>query len=269
LAAASTQDRAAERLYYRVRQMLWNRERTIVVYRSQEMYQGQRHGVEQDLEKRLRALAELNQRLANPRSKKRSHAEVCQTVKTLLQGQFMEGLVTWEVYPVGQNYQIRYSRNTQALEHLDKRLGLRMLMTDRHEWSSEAISDAYHSQAWVEFGFRNLKNPYHLGLRPQYHWTDQKIRVHVFTCVLGLLLMSILYGRARRAGYGPSTYDTFVDELNSIRLAAVLRSGRKGKTTVEYQLEQLNSQQLQLVKLFQLESCLRDRPQISGVVVYA
>jgi transposase len=256
-------------LCYRVRQTLWDRERTIVIYRSQEMYQGQRRGVDLDLAKRLRALGELNQRLANRRSKKRSQGEVCRIVEELLQGQFMEGLLKWEVYRSGENYQIRYSPDKEALERLDQRLGLRMLMTDRHEWSTEAIIDAYHSQAWVEFGFRNLKNPYHLGLRPQYHWTDQKIRVHVFTCVLGLLLMSVLYGRARKAGYGPTTYDTFLDHLNGIRLAAVLRPGKKGAAAVEYQLEQLDPQQSQIVEIFHLQSYYRDRPQIPGVVVYA
>ena len=257
-----------EELCYRVRQTLWNRERTIVVYRSQEMYQGQRRGVDQDLDKRLRGLGEMNQRLANPRSKKRSRAEVCTMVEELLHGQFMEGLVKWEVYRSGGKYQIRYSRDESALERLDQRLGLRMLMTDRHEWSNQEIKDAYHSQAWVEFGFRNLKNPYHLGLRPQYHWTDQKIRVHVFTCVLGLLLMSLLYRRARQAGYGPSTYDTFLDHLNGIRLAAVLRPASKGEAAVVYQLEQLDPQQLQLVEIFHLQSAHRDRPPIPGVVVY-
>jgi transposase len=257
-----------ERLCYRVRQTLWGRERTIVVYRSQEMYEGQRRGVRQELEKRLRGLVEWNQRLANPRSKKRSRAEVCRAVEELLRGQFMEGLVKWEVYRTGGNYQIRYSKDDAALQQLEKRLWLRMLMTDRHEWTSEEIIDAYHSQAWVECGFREMKNPFHLGLRPQYHWTDQKIRVHVFTCVLGLLLTSLLYGRARLGGYGPSTYDTFLDQLNGIRLATVLRAGKKGETTVEYQLENLEPEQLQLVEIFHLQNCHRDRPQISGVVVY-
>ncbi len=190
-------------------------------------------------------------------------------VEALLHGQFMQGLVKWEVYRSGRKYQIRYHRDTEALEQLDQRLGPRMLMTDRHAWSNEAIQDAYHSQAWVEFGFRNLKNPYHLGLRPQYHWTDQKIRVHVFTCVLGLLLVSLLYGRARKAGYGPSSYDAFLDHLNGIRLAAILRPASKGTVTVEYQLEELGPQQLNLLEIFYFQSALRDRPQIPGVVVYA
>jgi transposase len=257
-----------ERLCYRVRQILWGRERTIVVYRSQEMHEGQRRGVLQELEKRLHGLVEWNQRLANPRSKKRSRAEVCRAIEELLRGQFMEGLVKWEVYRTGGHYQIRYSKDEAALQELEKSLWLRMLMTDRHEWTSEEIIDAYHSQAWVESGFREMKNPFHLGLRPQYHWTDQKIRVHVFTCVLGLLLTSVLYGRARRGGYGPSTYDTFLDQLNGIRLATVLRAGKKGETTVEYQLENLEPEQLQLVEIFHLQNCHRDRPQISGVVVY-
>jgi transposase len=257
-----------DRSCYRVRQPLWGRERTIVVYRSQQMYEGQRRGVHQDLEKRLRGLAEWNQRLANPRSKKRSRAEVRHAVEELLRGQFMEGLVKWEVYRKDGNYQVRYSRDEGALQQLEKKLGLRLLMTDRHEWTSEEIIDAYHSQAWVECGIREMKSPYHLGLRPQYHWTDQKIRVHVFTCVLGLLLTSVLYGRARRGGYGPSTYDPFLDQLNGIRLGTVLHPGKKGETTIDYQLEELQPEQLQLVEIFHLQNYHRDRPRIPGVGVY-
>jgi hypothetical protein len=48
-------------------------------------------------------------------------------------------------------------------------------------------------------------------------------------------------------GYGPSTYDTFLDRLNGIRLATVLHPGKKGETTIDYQLEELQPEQLQLV----------------------
>ena len=253
---------------YRVRQTLWNRERTIVVYRSQEMYEGQRRGVDRDLEKRLRGLEEMNQRLAKPRSKKRQRAEVRRKVEELLHGQFMEGLVKWEVYRRKGKYQLRYSTDEEALRRVDRRLGLRLLMTDRHEWSNEEIIEAYHSQAWVEYGFRNLKNPAHLGLRPQYHWTDQKIRVHVFTCVVGLMLISVLYGQARRAGYGPCTYETFLDQLNKVRLAAVAGAGKASKRAIDYQLEQLDEQQSQLMEIFHLQNSHRDRPKIPGFVVY-
>jgi len=64
-------------------------------------------------------------------------------------------------------------------------------MTDRHDWSTAEIIRAYHGQAAVEAIFAHLKDPVHLALRPQHHWTDQKLHVHVFTCVLGFLLASL------------------------------------------------------------------------------
>ena len=38
---------------------------------------------------------------------------------------------------------------------------------------------AYRSQAEVESGFRQLKDPHVVSFSPMHHWTDQKIRVHV------------------------------------------------------------------------------------------
>ena len=39
-----------------------------------------------------------------------------------------------------------------------------------------------------------------IALRPQYRWTDQKIEVHVFCCVLALLLSSLLQRELQRQG---------------------------------------------------------------------
>jgi hypothetical protein len=32
-----------------------------------------------------------------------------------------------------------------------------------------------------------MKNPHHFAVRPQYHWSDQKVRVHMFICLLALM----------------------------------------------------------------------------------
>ena len=41
----------------------------------------------------------------------------------------------------------------------------------------------------------------HVKLRPQCHWADQKLHVHVFMCVVAYLLARLLHLRAQRAGY--------------------------------------------------------------------
>jgi len=80
-------------------------------------------------------------------------------------------------------------------------------MTDRHEWETVEIIKTYYGQSMIEQSFKNLKNFYHLALRPQFHWTDQKIKVHFFICVLGYLLATIVWREARTKAQFRGTLD--------------------------------------------------------------
>jgi transposase len=66
-------------------------------------------------------------------------------------------------------------------------------MTDQHNWSTEEIIRAYRGQSAAESVFRSLKDPLRLAIRPQYHWTDQKIHVHAFICVTAYLLSTLVH----------------------------------------------------------------------------
>jgi transposase len=59
---------------------------------------------------------------------------------------------------------------------------------------------AYRSQSQAEFGVRQLKDPHVVSFSPMHHWTDQKIRVHLFTCVLALAVAHLMRRTADRAG---------------------------------------------------------------------
>ena len=55
------------------------------------------------------------------------------------------------------------------------------------------------------------------------HWTDQKIAVHAWCCVLGYLLARFVHLRlAEHIGYA-GTLHTMMEDLNQIRRATVLR----------------------------------------------
>jgi transposase len=60
-----------------------------------------------------------------------------------------------------------YQRLTQRY------FGLRVLITDRSEWTTAQIIGAYRGQSPAEAAFRDLKDPGMLATRPQFHWTDQ------------------------------------------------------------------------------------------------
>ncbi|MCK4392351.1 hypothetical protein KAX17_05555, partial [Candidatus Bipolaricaulota bacterium] len=88
---------------------------------------------------------------------------------------------------------VTYQFNHGAWEELQATLlGKTILFTDNDDWTDAQIVHAYRASHHIENAFREMKDPHHIALRPQYHWTDQKVRVHVFTCVLALMLVSLL-----------------------------------------------------------------------------
>ena len=100
----------------------------------------------------------------------------------------------------------QYHVDQNAIGHLSRTvLGKTILFTDNHEWSDEEIVRAYRSQYKIEHAFRDMKNPHFLGWNPRLHWTDQKIRVHAFYCVMALTLVSLLKRELASKGLSIST----------------------------------------------------------------
>ena len=67
--------------------------------------------------------------------------------------------------------------DTAARRAVENRLfGKRILFTHRDTWPVTDVVAAYRSQAGVESGFRQLKDPHVVSFSPMHHWTDQKIR---------------------------------------------------------------------------------------------
>jgi hypothetical protein len=71
-----------------------------------------------------------------------------------------------------------------------------------------------------------------LSTRPQFHWTDQKLRVHAFLCVTAYLLATLLHRRARRkAAYEGGSY-RLLAELAGVRCCRLIEhDGPQGKAT--------------------------------------
>src|SRR5215469_7173601 len=105
-----------------------------------------------------------------------------------------------------------------------------------------------------EIQFRCLKSPHHVSLRPQHHWTDQKIRVHVFYCVLALLLCSLLRRQLHRHGIDRSIPALLAD-LGRIREVGILTQGQsEGEPTqFEMTLSRLTKEQRRLYDALDLK----------------
>lgn len=227
---------------HRVKKLLWGAERTLVLHVSETLRRGQVRGLQQHLAKRLKALQEWKQTLEKPRSGPKTPEAADRKIRALLQGQHVKEVlrIEWDAKKTGAD-RLAWSLDEAARRHLEANVfGKRFLMTNRHTWKDEDVILAYRGQARAEGAFRQLKDVDHGAVRPQYHWTDQKMRVHAFLCLLGLLLLRVLERQARAAGWleGP---DALLDGLTGVRAAMVVRPAgpEGGRPRTEWILEEV------------------------------
>jgi transposase len=235
----------------RLKQTIWGQERTVLLFVSAQLRAGQIRGLEQHLTKRLARLAEWKQALAKPRSGPRTREAAQKQINELLRGQHLNKVLRIE-YDADKSGADRldYWIDDTARTHLETEVfGKRILITDRHDWSDEQVLLAYRGQSEVEAAFRQLKDDEHLAIRPQYHWTDQKIQVHTFICLLALILSRVIEAQARSLD-STQGLSGLLDLLGTIRLAMVLKpSGKKGgRPRCQWTLEDSNTEAAELFR---------------------
>lgn len=222
---------------YRTRRVVWGAERTLVVLVSPRLQQGQRRGVEQHLAAAVRWLDSLKATLSRGKQR-RTRAAIEAQVAQRLRGQHLREILDVRVHGSGKTLTLAYTVDHAALDRLEREwFGRLVLMTDQHDWTTPEIIDAYRGQSVVEGVFRTLKDPLRLALRPQYHWTDQKLHVHAFLCVVAYLLATLVHHTAVRDADYEGSIDTLFEELATIRRVTVARPTARGRARLTQQLE--------------------------------
>jgi len=229
-------------LCYRTKKEIWGKERTVVIYISEQLRDGQIRGFEHAKKKKLEELAELKEKLTSPRAKKRNLEDLEREVASILKGEKVETVVKCLIRETSSGrFDLEWHEDAQVYKKLVSEVfGKKILITCRNEWTEEEIISAYFGQNNVEHVFRQLKNPYHNAICPQYHWTDQKIKVHTFMCVIGMLLTQLLQKMAREAGFSYSS-DKIIEMLSEVREAVIITlTDLKGKPSKQVQLEEMD-----------------------------
>ena len=139
-----------------------------------------------------------------------------------LSASFLSELVHYQILdePGGRRlvFQVDHAALQELLSH---RLGRTLLITNRLDWTAEQVVAAYAGQQALEQVFRGLKEGDWLNWQPLYHWTDSKIRVHAFYCLLGLSLLHYVLRQAR-AFWPQLTVEKLQEELEQIQQFVLL-----------------------------------------------
>jgi len=239
-------------------QILWGRECQIVVAHSESFFTQQLAGVTQNLvkcQKRLLGLASSLSRWHQGKARgRRPTAKKVQTkVRQILSAQFMRDLFKTSVTEEDGLPVLQYEVDHAALQRLtDERLGKTVLVTDHVSWDAAEVVATYRSLTAVEEAFKRMKNSTFLHWQPAHHWTDQKLKIHSFYCVLGLLLATLAHQQVSRAGIDLSL-PALLKELCAINEVAVIYPrGTLARRQGHITLSRMSARQRRIADLLQI-----------------
>ena len=219
---------------YRCKKEVFGKTRTIVVTYNEKLFVAQSRTVLREVAKRQRLLGELQASLQRRQSgqvkggKPPTLEGTRKKVQDMLAAKDVKELFKVEIILANNLPVLSYRFNEEAWQRMQAdRLGKTILFTDQDSWSDARIVRGYRSQHHVEDAFRDLKNTEHLALRPQRHWTDQKIRVHVFYCVLALTLCGLLRRELHNKGIKRSLV-AILEDLGQIKEVALAYAAAGG-----------------------------------------
>jgi transposase len=245
---------------YRTTREIFGVQRTVLVTYNENLFVAQSRTLLREIAKRQQHLRALQQQLQRwhrgelRRGKPPRVAGATKKVQGWLKARHMKELFDVTIEERDGLPWLTYRFDRQAWTRLQKTLlGKTLLFTDNDDWSDADIVRGYRAQHHVETGFRCMKDPLHICLRPQHHWTDQKIEVHVFCCVLALMLCSLLRRELQREGIDLSI-PALLEQLGKIREVGIVypAKDKRRSPTLKMTLSQMSEQQQALYQALNL-----------------
>ena len=229
--------------------LVHGREYLCVVKYSASFAGEQLHSLTTSLSRVLQSLRRLTMELKKPKARWKQE-QIERKIRRWLSASFLAELVRYQLQEQDGGWHLQFDFDSAALPQLlNQRLGRTVLLTNRMDWSAEQVVAGYGGQQSIERVFRGLKDGQWLGWDPMYHWTDRKIRIHAFYCMLGISLLQYVHQQAKTA-WADLSVEQLLEELGQIQQFALLYppQGEKGPPRTAYVLSQQSLAQQALVK---------------------
>jgi transposase len=193
----------------------------------------QLHSVTTGVSKALQNLRRLAVELAKPQARF-TETGIGHKIQRWLSDPLVAELIRYQLEEREGRYHLQFDFDNKGLDRLlAHRLGRTVLLTNRMDWTAEQVVAGYSGQQQIEKVFRGLKDGDWLGWGPMHHWTDSKIRVHAFYCMLGISLLQYVHKKAEAVWPGLSI-EQLLDELRHIQQFVLLYppQGEKGPNRI-------------------------------------
>lgn len=211
-------------LAYRSRGEYWGKQRCVIVTYNPKTARKQTYTFEDKLER-------LRQELLAMRAKVRVNAAQWRDPE-VIKDRYLRLCQQLHISP--QFYRISFDRSKDGLKMRFRKdpyqvgrkkamLGKNIIITDNMDWSTSEIVEASLDRWQVEDRFRVSNDDHVVGGRPIRHWTDSKIRCHLFTCVVAMVYLRRLELRLAENGVNRTAEDV-MDDMRHLHSVLTLKN---------------------------------------------
>jgi len=234
-------------LAWRTQGEYWGRERTVVVTYNPLTATKQRYGFEKKMLHLQETLFEFQSKVNRHAPHWRKKSVVLKRYKDICSDLHIPSdLYKVELYRYESRLRMNFRKNHYRIGRYIDRFGKNILITDITAWTTDEIVQASLDRWAVEDGFRLTKDEAQIALRPLRHWTDSKIRCHIFTCIAAMALLRIIELRLRKAGVD-MTAKAAMRHMNSLHSCLLWLPGKRKAVRM---LEDPDEEQADIMRAF-------------------
>lgn len=210
-------------LYYETQANVWHRPHKVAVTYDPRIFAVQEQEFQEKIQRVRQEFATVQRKWEqgelpdeDPQSLEAHLLQVCQYL------QLPPELFRLNFGSTGSPPAMSLELQEEVMERVMRGLGKTILITDHDDWSGVEISEANIDRCVVEEQIRQTGITLQEVLLPQYHWTESKLRVNIFVCMVALSYLILLCQRLIKAGLLMNPKKV-MEDLRALRTAVFWR----------------------------------------------
>jgi transposase len=214
-------------LVFRSKGEYWGKQRAVVVTFNPCTARKQTYTLESKLELIRQQLLDMRTKVREraahwrkPEAVKERYLRLCERLHV------SSDLFVLEFDQSKQGLVMSFRKDAYKVSRKQVMFGKNIIITDNIDWTTQQIVEASLDRWQVENRFRLSNDDEFVGMRPVRHWTDSKIRCHLFTGVVAMTYLRRIELRLLKAGIKRTAEDV-MDDMKHLHSVLTLQRGTR------------------------------------------
>ncbi len=221
-------------LVYRTKGEYWGKQRAVVVTYNPVTERKQSYTLDSKLEAIRQELLAMSLKVRNKEPHWRNQEAIMERYLRLCERFHVPSdLYALELSQTADGLLMSFRKDVIAVERKRAMFGKNIIITDNTDWTTSEIVEASLDRWQVENRFRLSKEDNLVAMQPIRHWTDSKIRCHLFSCVVAMTYLRRIELRLNAAGVYRTAEDVMEDMRYLHSVLVMKNGGRKANRQIE------------------------------------